>query len=55
MIESKEKEIAMDCAVSILSEEVYDFIGYCVVVNDTNSCYKTLEEIINSNKIVIKE
>lgn len=36
-------------------EEVYDFIGYCVVVNDTNSCYKTLEEIINSNKIVIKE
>lgn len=36
-------------------EEVYDFIGYCVVVKDTDSCYKTLEEIVNSNKIIINE
>lgn len=32
---------------------VYDFIGFCIVVNDTDACYKTLEQIKNANIITI--
>lgn len=35
--------------------EVYDLIGFCIVVNDIDECYKTLEQIKNINEITINE
>lgn len=41
--------------LNVSFEEIYDFIGFCVVVNDTESCYSTLKEIVENNKFTKKE